>query len=76
MTKATVFTNNKSQAVRLPKTVALPDSVKQVEVIKVGKARLITPADSRWDTFFDGPKASEDFRAERQQPPMPQREGW
>ena len=76
MTKATVFTNNKSQAVRLPKAVALPDSVKQVEVIKVGKARLITPADSRWDTFFEGPIVSDDFMEDRRQPPMQQREGW
>ena len=74
MTKATIFANNKSQAVRLPKDVALPESVKSVEIIKLGKARLITPLGSRWDSFFDGPCVSEDFMNDRQQPPMQKRE--
>ncbi len=74
MTQSTVFTTNKSQAIRLPKPVALPDSVKRVEIIKLGKARLITPADASWDTFFDGPSVSDDFLTERVQPDMQKRE--
>jgi len=74
MTKATLFANNKSQAVRLPKDVALPESVKSVEIIKLGKSRLITPIDSTWDSFFDGPSVSEDFMSDRQQPSMQKRE--
>lgn len=74
MTKATIFANNKSQAVRLPKDVALPDTVKQVDVVKLGKARLLTPAGSRWDSFFDGPTVSDDFMGEREQPAMQQRD--
>ena len=40
MTKSTVFVTNKSQAVRLPKPVALPANVKQVEITKIGHSRL------------------------------------
>ncbi len=74
MTRSTVFKNNKSQAIRLPKDVALPDSVKRVEIVKLGKARLIAPADTAWDAFFDGPGVSDDFMAVREQPAMRKRE--
>jgi antitoxin VapB len=60
--------------VRLPKPVALPPSVRQVEVTKLGRSRLICPADQSWDAFFDGPVVSEDFMAERRQPPEGKRE--
>ncbi len=76
MTKATLFTNNKSQAVRLPKDVALPDTVKRVEIIKLGKTRLITPVEISWDSFFDSPVVSEDFMSDRQQPSQQRREGF
>ncbi len=33
MEQSTVFKSNKSQAVRLPKPVALPDSVKKVDMV-------------------------------------------
>ncbi len=74
MTRSTVFKNNKSQAIRLPKDVALPDSVKRVEIVKLGNARLIAPADTAWDSFFNGPGVSDDFMAARQQPTMGKRE--
>ncbi len=76
MTKANIFTNNKSQAVRLPKDVALPDTVKRVEIIKLGKTRLITPVEISWDSFFDSPVVSEDFMSDRQQPSQQRREGF
>ena len=75
-TKTTVFTNNRSQAVRLPKDVALPGSVKQVEIVRQGKARLITPTGTSWDSFFDGPTVSDDFMSERAQPAMQEREAF
>ncbi|MBM3581365.1 MAG: antitoxin [Alphaproteobacteria bacterium] len=71
---STVFTTNKSQAVRLPKAVALPNSVKRVEIVKVGQARLIVPAGMSWDTFFDGAKVSDDFMTSRAQPAAQARE--
>ncbi len=66
-----VFKSNRTQAVRLPKAVALPESVIDVEIVAQGAARIITPAGAAWDVFFDGPAASDDFMEDRQQP-MPQ----
>jgi len=43
---------NKSQTIRLPKPVALLDSVKKVDIIPLGTARLITPAGTAWDSWF------------------------
>lgn len=74
MEKSTVFKSNKSQAVRLPKPVALPDSVKKVDIVKLGNARLITPAGESWDYWFDGPGVSDDFMLEREQPAIQERE--
>jgi antitoxin VapB len=74
MTKSTVFMTNKTQAVRLPKAVALPAGVRTVEVVKVGNARLVTPADGVWDTFFDASPASDDFLTDREQPPIHMRD--
>ena len=74
MQKATVFKSNKSQAIRIPKALELPESVKQVEIIPLGRARLIVPVGERWDTFFEAEPASEDFMAERDQPKPQERE--
>lgn len=68
MERASVFKNNKSQAIRLPKPVALPDTVKQVDIIAIGRTRLITPAGEAWDSWFDGDTVTEDFMREREQP--------
>ena len=72
--RSTIFTTNRSQAVRLPKPVALPDTVRQVEITVVGASRLISPAGQSWDVFFDGPQASDDFMTDRNQPPAQERE--
>ena len=68
MARSTVFMNNKSQAVRLPKPVALPESVKKVDIIKVGRARVITPVGENWDAWFDRERVSDEFLPERDQP--------
>lgn len=66
MTTSTVFTNNRTQAVRLPAESRFPESVKKVDVRIVGRERVIAPADAVWDSFFlDGKAATEDFLAER-----------
>ncbi len=67
MARSTVFTTNRTQAVRLPKAVALPAKVRQVEVTKLGHSRLITPVDQSWDAFFEGPAVSHDFMPTRSQ---------
>ena len=74
MAQSTVFKTNKSQAIRLPKPVALPDSVKKVDIVKLGRARLITPAGESWDVWFDRKGVSEDFMSEREQPGHQKRE--
>ena len=68
MERASVFKSNKSQAVRLPKPVALPESVTKVDIIPLGRSRLITPAGEAWDSWFDGESVSDDFLCEREQP--------
>lgn len=50
-----LFKSNKSQAVRLPKDVAFPDSVREVTIIRDGKRRIIAPAECSWDDFFAAP---------------------
>jgi antitoxin VapB len=75
MTSSTVFTSNRSQAVRLPKAVAFPEDVHQVDILKIGRSRVIVPQGKRWDDLFQsGPRASEDFMVEREQPPAEERE--
>jgi antitoxin VapB len=75
MTSSTVFTSNRSQMVRLPKAVAFPEGVHQVDILKIGRSRVILPQGKRWDGLFrSGPRASEDFTVERQRPPAEERE--
>jgi antitoxin VapB len=75
MTSSTVFTSNRSQAVRLPKAVAFPADVHQVDILKIGRSRVIVPQGKRWDDLFQsGARASEDFLVEHQQPPAEERE--
>lgn len=68
MARSTVFTTNRTQAVRIPKALALPKTVRRVEVTKVGRSRMIAPADQSWDAFFAGPRPTIDFMSERRQP--------
>jgi antitoxin VapB len=70
-----VFKTNRTQAVRLPKAVAFPDNVREVEIIKVGQSRIVSPVGKRWDDFFlNMPLASDDFMKERVQPEPEERE--
>jgi antitoxin VapB len=75
MASSTVFTSNRSQAVRLPKAVAFPDDVHQVDILKIGRSRVIVPQGKRWDDLFQhGPRLSDDFLVEREQPAAEHRE--
>lgn len=77
MTSSTVFTSNRSQAVRLPKAVAFPEDVHQVDILKIGRSRVIVPKGKRWDDLFEhGPRVSDDFLSEREQPPVEERESF
>jgi len=63
-----IFRSNKTQAVRLPKAVEMPDKVKEVSIIAIGNKRIITPADESWDDWFDNPQVTDDFMPQREQP--------
>lgn len=73
--RSTVFKTNRSQAVRLPKAVAFPDDVHEVEITVVGNTRVVAPVRTSWTEFFlHGPRVSEDFMNERTQPDAEDRE--
>jgi antitoxin VapB len=55
MKSGAAFESNTSQAVRLPKEVAFPDSVKRVDIIPMGRARLIVPVGEGWASWFEEP---------------------
>ena len=75
MVRSKLFTSNRSQAVRLPKAVAFPKGVHEVEIHKIGETRVISPVGKRWDDLFKrGPRVSADFMKERVQPPFEERE--
>lgn len=75
MVRSTVFKTNRTQAVRLPKQVAFPDGIREVEIITVGGSRIISPVGKRWDDLFsNGPCASADFLSERLQDAAEQRD--
>jgi len=74
MEKARIFKSNQSQAVRLPKPVALPDTVKEVQIIPLGNARLIVPYGDAWSSWFEDEGVSDDFMQDREQPEPQQRE--
>lgn len=63
----TVFKNNQSQAVRLPKAVELDADIKQVVITAIGKTRIITPLENTWDDWFAASGVSDDFMNERAQ---------
>lgn len=63
-----LFKSNRSQAVRLPKAVELPESIQEVDIIAIGNQRLITPAGGTWDSWFDANPVTSDFMESREQP--------
>jgi len=76
MAISTVFTNNRTQAVRLPADMRFPESIKKVEVRMVGQERIIAPAESAWDSFFLGAATvSDDFMIARASQLQSEREG-
>jgi antitoxin VapB len=49
--------------------------VHQVDILKIGRSRLIVPQGRRWDDLFQqSQRASDDFVAERGQPQAEERE--
>jgi antitoxin VapB len=69
-----IFKSNRSQAVRLPKEIAFPESVQTVEITAVGNRRVIVPAGQSWDEWFEAAGVSPDFMTTRSQPADQQRD--
>ena len=66
MSIGTVFVNNRTQAVRLPMDVRLPEGVHKVEIRVKGHERIIAPIGQTWDSdFLDCPRVRDDFLSER-----------
>jgi|TARA_B100000446_G_C10317513_1_gene257354 antitoxin VapB len=74
MEQGAVFQSNRSQAVRLPKALALPEGVKRVDIVAIGRTRVISPAGEAWDSWFEGEGVSADFMSSREQPPEQERD--
>lgn len=58
--KASLFTNGRSQAVRIPKDMAFR-GVEAVFVEKHGKSVVLTPVRKTWQSLTEEPCAAEDF---------------
>ena len=75
MSIGTVFVNNRTQAVRLPVDVRLPEGVHKVDIRVKGHERIIAPVGQSWDSFFlEGPQVTDDFVPERASQHQPERE--
>ena len=75
MSITSVFTNKRSQTVRLPADARLPMGVKKVQMRARGVDRIISPVGHTWDEFFlNGPKASENFLVKRDSQEQPERD--
>lgn len=59
-TKAKLFLNGRSQAVRIPKEFAFA-GVDAVFIEKQGSALVLTPARSTWESFMELQPAAADF---------------
>jgi antitoxin VapB len=59
MQTAKLFTNGKSQAVRLPKEYRF--SGKEVGVTRVGEMVVLYPKDKAWDIFESSEPVTDDF---------------
>lgn len=75
MAIGSVFSNNRTQAVRLPAETRFPETVKRVHVRVSGQDRIISPISSSWDSFFLGAATlTDDFMTQRESQFQPERE--
>jgi antitoxin VapB len=72
MDTAKIFQNGKSQAIRLPKEYRFRGSI--VYVKRIGNAVVLIPEQDSWQTLVESlDRFSDDFMADRQQPPTQDR---
>lgn len=73
MQTAKIFTNGKSQAVRLPKEFRFSGT--EVYIRRIGNAVILLPAKDSWEMLHQSlPAFTDDFLARRDQPGAQQRE--
>jgi len=73
MQTAKIFTNGKSQAVRLPKEFRFSGSA--VYIKRIGNAVVLLPAKDSWAMLQNSlPNFTDDFLAQRRQPRAQKRE--
>lgn len=68
MKQCSVIQTEHGQAVVLPEAVAFPEHVLQVDVVAIGRTRIITPAGETWESWFAGAGVTADALADRGQP--------
>jgi len=74
ITTTSLFLNNRTQAVRLPKAVSFGPEVSSVTVRTVGNSRVITPVGASWDEWFErGGGIGDNFMPIREQGEMQER---
>lgn len=74
MMSTKLFLSNRSQAVRIPKSLAFGDNIKEVSIIRQGNGLLIIPNENLWDDFFEEPGSPDFMSTGREQPDMQERE--
>jgi antitoxin VapB len=73
MTKAKLFKNGSSQAVRLPREFKFQGD--EVYIKKIGRLVVLIPKEDPWDSLIQSLDGfSDDFLAERKQPELEMRE--
>ena len=75
MSQGTIFTNNRTQNIRIPADMRFPADVKTVIVRAIGHERIIAPIENTWDSFFlSNESVSSDFMNERADQAQAERE--
>ena len=75
MSQGTIFTNNRTQNIRIPADMRFPADVKTVIVRAIGHERIIAPIENTWDSFFlSNDSVSSDFMNERADQAQSERE--
>ena len=68
MERGSVFMTNQTQAIRLPKSMRLPDGTRSVDIVRQGRAWIIVPSQDSWAQWFEEVGVSDDFMTSRDQP--------
>ncbi|MGO1947986.1 MAG: type II toxin-antitoxin system VapB family antitoxin [Mycobacteriaceae bacterium] len=75
MSRTSLFYSNRTQAVRLSKDVAMPESVNDVDVVAIGDIRVIMPVRADINDWWEnGLTPTDDFLADRDQPRAQERD--